>query len=108
MSISHMIMLEGLNIDLDIEEKILYLVCKDIIVTKLLNTISEMKIKKPISWFSVSQVASLVGLTADAVRKQLQNGDFEEGLDFQYNGARIQVNQGAIERIQRKRRCSNG
>lgn len=60
-----------------------------------------------IEWIYVSNVADSKGLTPDAVRKQLQNGDFEEGLDFRYKGARIQIHQGAIERISRKRRSSN-
>jgi hypothetical protein len=50
----------------------------------------------------------LKGLSPDGVRKQLQNGDFEEDLDFKKKGCRIFINQGAVERIQRKRRSSNG
>ena len=47
-------------------------------------------------------------LTTDALRKQLQNGDFEEGVDFKRDGNKIIVHQGAIGRLNRKRRSSNG
>jgi len=63
---------------------------------------------KTIEWIPVSAIANDKGLTPDAVRKQLQNGDFEVDVDFKYNGCRIQVHQGAVGRIQRKRRSSNG
>ena len=62
----------------------------------------------PTEWIPVSIVAEVKGLTADAVRKKLQNGNYEEGLDFRKNGARIEVHQGAIGRIHRERRSSNG
>ena len=61
------------------------------------------KSKQVIEWFSVSSVAIAKKLTSDAVRKQLKNGDFEESVDFKYDGSKILVNQGAIERIQRRR-----
>ena len=61
-----------------------------------------------IEWVSVADVAELKGLTPDSIRKKLQNGDFEEGVDFKYKGSKILVNQGAVERIQRQRRSSNG
>jgi len=61
-----------------------------------------------ISWVSVSDVAREHGLTSDAIRKRLQNGDFEEGQDFKRVGGKIQVYQGAIVRLQRQRRSNNG
>jgi len=64
-------------------------------------------LKSYVEWIPVSSVATEKGLTSDAIRKQLQSGEFEEGMDFKYNGARILINQGAIERIYRKR-SSNG
>jgi len=68
----------------------------------------EVKLSNTIEWVPVSAVATDKGLTSDAIRKQLQNGEFEEGVDFKYNGSRILINQGAVEQIQRKRRSSNG
>jgi hypothetical protein len=47
------------------------------------------------------------GITSDTVRKQLRSGAFEEGVDFKKPHGRILINQGAIERIYRKRRNSN-
>lgn len=64
--------------------------------------------KSAYEWYPVSVVATSRGLSNDAVRKQLQSGNFEEGVDFKYNGSRIEVHQGAIERIHRKRRSSSG
>lgn len=61
-----------------------------------------------VEWIPVSTVAKLRGLTSDAVRKKLKNGDFVEGCDFKYIGSRILINQGAIELIKRQRRSSNG
>jgi len=61
-----------------------------------------------ISWVSVSDVAREHGLTSDAIRKRLQNGDFEEDKDFKRVGGKIQVHQGAIVRLQRQRRSNNG
>ena len=61
-----------------------------------------------IEWTTISIVANKKGLTSDAIRKRLQNGDFEEGVDFKFDGNKIVVHQGAIGRLQRKRRSSNG
>ena len=65
-------------------------------------------LSKTIEWTTLSILADKKGLTKDAIRKQLQNGDFEEGVDFKSDGNKIIVHQGAIGRIQRKRRSSNG
>ncbi len=77
-----------------------------VLMTKLIN--SERTMSTSIEWIPVSAVAKHTGLTPDAVRKKLKNGDFVEGCDFKYIGSRILINQGAIERIQRQRRSSNG
>lgn len=69
---------------------------------------SLQELSNEVEWYPVSTIAELRGITPDGVRKQVQNGDFEEGIDFKYNGSRILINQGAIERIHRKRRSSNG
>ena len=61
-----------------------------------------------IEWAPLSMISEKNGLTKDAVRKQLQNGDFEEGVDFKFDGNKIVVHQGAIGRLQRKRRSANG
>ena len=61
-----------------------------------------------IEWTILSVLSSKIGLTKDALRKQLQNGDFEEGVDFKLDGNKIVVHQGAIGRLQRKRRSNNG
>ena len=61
-----------------------------------------------IKWTTLSIIADKVGLSKDAVRKQLQNGDFEEDVDFKFDGNKIVVHQGAIGRLQRKRRSNNG
>jgi len=86
---------------LKLEDKI------DLILEKL-DTFLGKNNHKAIEWIDVSSVADSKKLTTDAVRKQLKNGDFEEGIDFKYNGSKIQVHQGAIGRIQRKRRSLNG
>lgn len=65
-------------------------------------------LSQTIEWTTLSILADKKGLTKDAIRKQLQNGDFEEGVDFKSDGNKIIVHQGAIGRIQRKRRSSNG
>ena len=70
------------------------------------NIVSESNLS--VEWIPVSIVAADKGLTSDAVRKQLKNGDFEEGVDFKYKGSRIEVHQGAIGLIRRKRRSLNG
>ena len=59
-------------------------------------------------WLDLRQIAAMKGMTADAIRKQLQNGDFEEGVDFKHQGYKIVVHQGAIERIYRQRKANNG
>jgi len=58
-------------------------------------------------WHSVSDIAEAKGLSADAVRKQLENGEFEDGVDFKKPKGKILIHQGAVERIHR-RRSSNG
>jgi len=65
-------------------------------------------LEKTVEWTTLSILAEKKGLSKDAIRKQLQNGDFEEGVDFKTDGNKIIVHQGAIGRIQRKRRSSNG
>jgi len=65
-------------------------------------------LEQTVEWTTLSILAEKKGLTKDAIRKQLQNGDFEEGVDFKSGGNKIIVHQGAIGRIQRKRRSSNG
>jgi predicted ArsR family transcriptional regulator len=61
-----------------------------------------------IEWTTLSIIAKKIGLTKDAVRKQLQNGEFEEDVDFKYEGNKIVVHQGAIGRLRRRRRSNNG
>ena len=74
-----------------------------------LSTMVETYISKQIiTWVSVSDVAKEHGLTPDSIRKRLYNGDFEEGKDFKRMGAKIQVHQGAMGRLQRQRRSNNG
>ncbi len=107
-----------LDLDMSMNDKVLYLLSKDVAINKLLELLSESQKSylselnrlsnkfvesTTVEWLSVSSVANDKGLSSDAVRKQLQNGDFEEGVDFKYKGARIQIHQGAIERIQRRR-----
>jgi len=113
----------ALIIDASVQEKILLMLSKDSTINNLVDMFKERQeeykrqidnlksklSKQPsIEWISVSNVAKAKCLTSDAVRKQLQNGEFEEGVDFKYNGSRILINQGAVEQIQRKRRSSNG
>ena len=59
-------------------------------------------------WIPISEIARVKALTKDAIRKQLKNGNFEEGVDFKHDGNKILVHQGAVERIRRRRRNSNG
>jgi len=61
-----------------------------------------------LTWVSISDIAKQHNLTPDAIRKRLQNGDFEEGQDFKRVGGKIQVHQGAIAQLQRQRRSKNG
>ncbi len=84
-----------------LEEKI------DLILEKI-DTFLGKDTQKFAEWTDVSIVANFKGLSSDAVRKQLKSGDFEEGVDFKYDGGKIQIHQGAIGRIRRKRRSSNG
>ena len=65
-------------------------------------------LEQTVEWTTLSILADKKDLTKDAIRKQLQNGDFEEGVDFKSDGNKIIVHQGAIGRLQRKRRSSNG
>jgi len=65
-------------------------------------------LEQTVEWTTLSILAEKKGLTKDAIRKQLQNGDFEEEVDFKSDGNKILVHQGAIGRIQRRRRSSNG
>jgi len=85
-------------------------------VSKLINilheTTEQLKMKEQSlsnlpQWYNVSAVAKNAGLTSGAVRKQLENGEFEDGKDFKHNGGKILIHQGAVERIHR-RRSSNG
>ncbi len=59
------------------------------------------------TWHNVSSVAKMKGLSSDAVRKQLSNGEFIDGEDFKKEKHKILIHQGAVERIHR-RRSSNG
>ena len=65
-------------------------------------------LEQTIEWTTLSILAGKKGLTKDAIRKQLQGGDFEEGVDFKTDGNKIVVHQGAVGRIKRQRRSSNG
>lgn len=112
----------ALKIDASVQERVLYMITKDITINKLVDIFQErqseymnkihdlefkLSNKSTVEWISVSDVAVVKGLTADAIRKQLENGDFVEGVDFKKPYGRILINQGAIERIQRKRRSSH-
>ena len=77
-------------------------------LTELQQKISTLEQDNIIEWTTLSLLSSKIGLTKDALRKQLQNGDFEEGVDFKFDGNKIVVHQGAIGRLQRKRRSING
>ena len=66
--------------------------------------INELCLQSGPQWVSVSDIALDKGLDKSSVHKQLQSGDFEEGVDFKRVGNRIVVHQGAIKRIRRKRR----
>ncbi len=68
---------------------------------KKINTIKDL-------WIPISEIARVKQLSKDAVRKQLNNGNFEEGVDFKHDGGKILVHQGAIEQIRRQRRSNNG
>ena len=72
--------------------------------TLLEQRIHELLHQSGPEWVSVSDVALDKGLDKSTIHKQLQNGNFEEDIDFKRVGNRIVVHQGAIKRIQRKRR----
>ena len=93
------------NIGLTVDEQIIYLICKDQVVNLLLGQIENEKKKiSKIEWVSIREVLPYVDIKRDAILKQLQNGEFEEGVDFKHDGGKIVINQGAIKRIRRKRR----
>ena len=75
-------------------------------LTKLSKIVETYISTQVITWVSVSDVAQKHGLTSDAIRKRLENGNFEEGKDFKRMGGKIQVHQGAIGRLQRQRRSN--
>lgn len=110
--------MSALKIDASIQERVLYMMTKDITINKLVNMFSErqseyvnqinelkqkLSLKPVFKWISVSDVATAKGLSSDAVRKQLENGEFEDGVDFKKPNGRILINQGAVERIHRRR-----
>ena len=64
-------------------------------------------LEQTIEWTTLSVLSKQKGLSSDAIRKQLQSGDFEEGVDFKTDGNKIVVHQGAVGRIHRKRRSSD-
>jgi hypothetical protein len=112
----------ALQIDISVQERVLYMMTKDKTIVKLVDMFKErqdsllteikaleykLSTPEPIQWIPVSAVAEEKGLTSDTVRKQLRSGAFEEGVDFKKPHGRILINQGAIERICRKRRNSN-
>ncbi len=84
---------------------------KDDVISTLSRTIESLTLKlAPIGassilgeWNTVSMVAETKSLTSDAIRKQLQNGEFEYGVDFKHNGGKILIHQGAIGRLHRRR-----
>ncbi len=83
----------------------------NILVDKLLKRIELIETHLSIFnqiWLDLRQVSSIKNLTPDAIRKQLVNGNFEEGFDFKYENNKILMNQGAVERIRRQRKRSNG
>ena len=78
------------------------------LVAILHNTVEQAKTKDQFlsnlpPWHSVSAVAKKAKLTSGAVRKQLKNGEFEDGVDFKSDGGRILIHQGAVVRIHRRR-----
>ncbi len=77
-------------------------------VAELQQKVSAFEQENIIEWTTLSILSSKIGLTKDALRKQLQNGDFEDGVDFKHDGNKIVVHQGAIGRLHRKRRSTNG
>ena len=77
-------------------------------VAKLRQEMAELETKVLLFdhvWLDLRQIAPMKGMTADAIRKQLQNGDFQEGIDFKHQGNKIVVHQGAIEQIRRQRKA---
>ena len=96
-------------------ETISYRVMQDIESIDSLEALKDIRhkldvhiLEQTVEWTTLSILAEKKGLTKDAIRKQLQNGDFEEGVDFKSDGNKIIVHQGAIGRLNRKRRSSNG
>ena len=77
-------------------------------IAELQEKVSTFEQENIIEWTTLSILSLKTGLTKDALRKQLQNGNFEEGVDFKFDGNKIVVHQGAIGRLQRKRRSNNG
>ena len=77
-------------------------------ITDIEGELKKIQSENRIEWTTLSIVAQEKGLTKDAIRKRLQNGDFEEGVDFKYDGNKIIVHQEAVVRLRRLRRSNNG
>ena len=76
----------ALVIDISMQERVLYMMTKDITINRLVDMFQERQsgllteikalehkllVPDPIQWIPVSAVAEAKGLSADAVRKQL-------------------------------------
>jgi len=99
------------NLDDSIFYSTLFMSGVSITINGLKKELADLKTQlkqQTIEWIPVSSVANEVGLSSDAIRKRLQNGNFEEGVDFKRDGNKIIVHQGAIGRLQRQRRSYNG
>ena len=99
---------------LEFQEEVLTDTCskKDNKINKLINIsdeiVSQLKEQKEAkkdlpTWVCVSDVAKEKELSSDAVRKQLSNGEFEDGKDFKKPAGKILIHQEAIGRIHRRR-----
>ena len=79
----------------------------------LISTILELRkdikdineyLRRTPKWIAVAEVARELGLTAQAVRKRLLNGDFEPGVDFKYVGSRILIARSTVPYLVRRRK----
>ena len=55
-------------------------------------------------WILLSDVARLHGLTTQAVRKRVLNGNYEDGVDYKYIHGRIYIARSAISKFARMRK----
>jgi hypothetical protein len=55
-------------------------------------------------WYGVTEVALKNDLHPNTIRKKILSGDYEEDVDFKYEGSLIKINAKIIQNLTRKRK----